>query len=436
MGDRALLTDLYQLTMAQAYLDAGLHETPATFSLFYRTLPEGWRYLVAAGLEDALAYLDELAFDDEDLAYLESTGLFSAALLELLRTLRFAGDVRAMPEGTLVFPHEPLLELTAPALVAQLVESYLLNQVHLQTLVASKAARSVDAVHGRYLVDFSLRRTHGADAALKVARASRLAGFDATSNVLAGARYGIPVAGTMAHSFVEAFTDELEAFRAFARSFPEGTTLLVDTYDTPEGARRAAVVAHELGAVRAVRLDSGDLAALAREVRTILDEAGLPEVTIFASGNLDEHAVARLLETGAPIDGFGIGSRMGTSADAPYLDMVYKLVDFGGRPVLKLSKGKGTWPGAKQVWRVVAGGGETPAYDVVGLAGEDPPLGGEPLLRCVPVAGRPSPHESLEDARSRCADLRALLEAACPLEVRFSAGLTVLRDDLAGRLPA
>ncbi len=431
MGEGALLTDLYELTMGQAYLDAGLHETPATFSLYFRTLPDGWRYAVTAGLDDVLAYLEELAFSEDDLGFLRSSGLFSPEFLELLRGLRFTGDVRAMLEGTLAFPHEPLLEVTAPAVVAQLVESFVLNQVHLQTLIASKAARSVDAARGRRLVDFSLRRTHGVDAALKVARASWLAGFDATSNVLAGKRYGIPIAGTMAHSFIEAFPEELDAFRAFVHSFPGGTTLLVDTYDTAQGAGRAAAVAQETGGLNAVRIDSGDLAAEAAEVRSILDGAGLPEVEIFASGNLDELEIERLLAAGAPIDGFGVGSRMGTSADAPYLDMVYKLVAFGGRPVLKLSTGKASWPGEKQVWRVSAAGRFD--HDVIGRADEPPPDGGVPLLEGAMVSGRRVAELSLTEARARCAEQRASLPEG-PLEVGFSRALIELRESVAAAL--
>jgi nicotinate phosphoribosyltransferase len=429
MGDRALLVDLYELTMAQAYVDAGLHERPCVFEMTFRTLPPGWSYAVAAGLDDALAYLEELSFDVEDLAYLEGLGLFSGTFLRLLSDLRFTGSVRAMPEGTLAFPHEPLLEVTAPAVEAQLVESFLLNQIHLQTLIASKAARSVEAAAGRGLVDFALRRTHGEDAALKVARASWLAGFDATSNVLAGRRYGIPVAGTMAHSWVEAFADELEAFRAFTRSFPEGTTLLIDTYDTVEGARRAAVVAHETaargGRLHAVRIDSGDLLALAREVRAVLDDAGLDEVEIFASGNLDEDSIGRLVRAGAPIDAFGVGSRMGTSADAPYLDLVYTLAVFDGRPVLKLSSRKQTWPGSKQVWRAAAG-------DLVELAGIE--AGGEPLLELVLDAGRRVRPAQLEDARARCAAQRASVGARAPVTVTFGPHVTALRDELAAGL--
>jgi nicotinate phosphoribosyltransferase len=411
----ALLLDLYQLTMAQSYFAEGMHLRPATFSLYTRRLPRGWGYLVAAGLDDALAYLEGFAFCESDLAFLEETGLFRADFLAFLAGVRFTGDVRALPEGTVFFPDEPVLEVTAPVLEAQLVETIVLQEIHFQSLVAGKAARCVEVAGGRTLVDFGLRRTHGADAGMRVARASYLAGFDSTSNVLAGKAYGIPIAGTMAHSYIEAFADELAAFRAYARSFPDRAILLVDTYDTVEGARRAAVVAGELAErghrLVGVRLDSGDLSVLAREVRAVLDAARCEAVTIFASGGLDELDVAELLAAGVPIDGFGIGSRLGTVADSPYLDMAYKLVAFDGRPTLKLSPTKATWPGSKQVWRMTANG--ELAFDVVGLAGEEEPEGGEPLLVPVMERGQRVWQDSLEGARRRCAEQRATLPERC-----------------------
>lgn len=412
-----LLVDLYELTMGASYVAEGMAEREATFSLFFRTLPRGWGYALAAGLEDALAYLEGLRFSDDDLAYLEGTGLFGAAFLERLRAFRFSGSVRALPEGTAVFADEPLLEVTAPLVEAQLAETMVLNHVHLQTLIASKAARCVDAAGGRTLVDFALRRTHGGEAGLKVARASWLAGFDATSNVLAGKLYGTPIAGTMAHSYVESFPDELEAFRAFARSYPGSAILLVDTYDTLQGARRAAVVARELAAsgyrLRGVRLDSGDLLELSKGVRAILDEAGLQDALVFASGGLDEHELARLLAAGAPIGGFGVGSKLGVSADAPFLDMAYKLVELEGRPVLKLSAGKATLPGRKQVWRVRRDGGAV--HDVLGLAGGA--AEGEPLLREVMREGRRTWAEPLAESRARARREReSLPEAVRALE--------------------
>jgi nicotinate phosphoribosyltransferase len=431
-----LLVDLYQLTMGESYLAEGLSEREATFSLFYRSLPAGWGYLLAAGLEAALRYLEELRFGDDDLAYLEGTGLFSPAFLERLRSFRFSGSVRAVPEGTAVFPGEPLLEVTAPILEAQIAETMVLNELQLQTLVASKAARSVEAAGGRTLVDFSLRRTHGGEAGLKVARASHLAGFDATSNVLAGHRYGIPLAGTMAHSYVQSFEDELAAFRAFARAYPDDAILLVDTYDTLEGARLAVTVAHELEEeghrLRGVRLDSGDLVDLSRRARELLDRAGFADATVFASGGLDEAEIARLVEAGAAVDGFGVGTKMGVSADAPFLDLVYKLVEIDGRPVLKLSPGKATLPGRKQVWRIRKDG--LAAHDVLGLAGSSGD--GEPLLHEVMRDGRATWSEPLVESRERARRERESLPdgvralAAGPYEVVVGADVAALRDRL------
>ena len=439
-----LLVDLYQLTMGQAYLDAGLADTTATFSLFYRNLPAGWGYLLAAGLDDALAYLEQLSFAEDDLGYLESTSLFTASFLDHLRGLRFEGAVRAMSEGTLFFPQEPVLELTAPVITAQIVETVVLNVVHFQSLVAGKAARSVDVARGRPLVDFGLRRAHGGEAGLKAARASYLAGFDSTSNVLAGREYGIPIAGTMAHSFVESFPDELAAFRAYARSYPDRAVLLVDTYEVVEGTRRAIRVGRELAErgsrLRGIRIDSGDLAELSRTARALLDEAGFEDAGVFVSGGLDEHDVATLLEAGAPIAGFGIGTKMVVSADAPFLDMAYKLVELEGRPTLKLSPGKATLPGRKQVWRVA--GPEGFAHDVVEREGEPGPAGGEPLLASVPRAGRRSAAETLLEARERAEGQRKRLPerhrrlAAKPYSVRVGSGLAALRADAARRAAA
>ena len=437
----ALVVDLYELTMGQSYLAEGMHERPATFSLFVRRLPRGWGYLVAAGLDAALAHLEDLSFRDDELAYLERTRVFSTAFLDHLRTFRFTGSVRAMPEGTPFLAREPVLEVTAPLLEAQLVESYVLNQVHLQSLIAGKAARSVEAAGGRALVDFALRRAHGTDAGLKVARAAYLAGFDSTSNVAAGHAYGIPIAGTMAHSYVQAFEKEIDAFRAFARSFPDECILLVDTYDTVEGARRAATVGRELAAsghaLRAVRLDSGDLVDLAPRVREVLDAAGLPGAGIFASGGLDEHEIARLVAAGAPIAGFGVGSSVGVASDHPVLDMAYKLVAFDGRPVLKLSEGKATLPGAKQVFRPSARDLREP--DVLGLADEPAPAGHAPLLVPAMEGGRRIVAESLGEIRARCADLRTrldperrALDAVAPVPDP-SSRLVALRDECSAR---
>ena len=427
---QALLIDLYELTMGESYVAQGIDERPATFQLFCRNLPAGWGYLVAAGIEDALAFLEELRFGDEELAFLEGTELFSATFLERLAGLRFTGQVRAMREGTVFFPNEPVLEVAAPLLEAQLVETALVNIVHFQSLIAARAARCVDVAGGRRLVEFGLRRAHGGQAGVEVARSSYLAGFDATSDVLAGQRHGIPLAGTMAHSYVECFPSEAEAFEAFTRSYPDGSTLLIDTYDTVEGARRAAEVAGKLaasgGRLGGVRLDSGDLLELSRRVREVLDGAGLPGVTIFASGNLDEYEIARLLGAGAPIDGFGVGSRLAVSDGAPSIDLVYKLVEFDGRPVLKLSADKATLPGPKQVWRRVEGGRF--AGDLIALADEEPPAGAEGLLESATV-GR----DTLATARERTAAQRAALPDShrrldsVPYPVEISAAVDELR---------
>ncbi|NOK16803.1 nicotinate phosphoribosyltransferase [Corallococcus carmarthensis] len=381
----ALLMDLYELTMVDAYLAEGLHEE-AAFSLFVRRLPARRNFLLACGLEQALTYLETLRFSPGELAWLESLGRFSRRLLDWLEHFHFTGDVHAVPEGTPVFGQEPLLEVVAPLPEAQLVETYLINQVHLQTLAASKAARVVEAARGRPVVDFGVRRMHGEDAGLKVARAAHVAGVSATSNLQAAQRYGIPGAGTLAHSYIQAHDDELAAFRAYVHRFPE-TTLLVDTYDTLEGVRKVVALARELGPdfhVQAVRLDSGDLASLSQQARTLLDAAGLERVRILASGGLDEDEVARLLAQQAPIDAFGVGTSMGVSEDAPSLDMAYKLVEYAGRGRLKLSPGKVLLPGRKQVFREEQDG--VARRDV--LACHDEVLPGRPLLRRVMHAGR------------------------------------------------
>jgi nicotinate phosphoribosyltransferase len=412
MADAALFTDLYELTMAAAFLRQGL-AGPASFSLFARRLPAGRGFLVAAGLEDALEYLRAFRFTHSGLEFLRSLGRFEPAFLDHLRGLRFTGEVRAVPEGTLVFADEPLLEVTAPILEAQLVETALLNLLHGQTVLASKAARSVLAADGRALAEFGLRRSHGTDAGMKAARAALIAGFDSTSNVLAGLTWGLPLSGTMAHSFVTAFATEHEAFRAYARAFPDSAVLLLDTYDTVAAARKAVEVARDLAAaghhLAGVRLDSGDLAALSRDVRAILDAGGFQAVKVLVSGGLDEHDVAALLAQGAPIDGFGIGTRLTTSADAPSVDLVYKLVRFDGRDVLKLSPGKRTWVGAKQVVRRVGPDGRL-AGDTLALAEEAVPADATGLLEPVMRGGELlRPHPPLAEIRARCAaELAAL----------------------------
>ena len=395
----ALLTDLYELNMAASYLRRGM-TAPATFSLYVRTLPPERGFAVAAGLEPCLAFLQSFGFDAEELGYLGAIG-FDDRALEDFSKVRFDGDVRAVPEGRIVHGEEPILEVTAPIAVAQLIETYLLNQVTLHTTLASKAARYVLAAEGRGLVDFAFRRTHGLDAALAAARASAMVGFRATSNVEAARRFGLEVAGTMAHSFIEAFPSEEEAFRAFAEDHPGRTTFLVDTYDTANGVRNAIETVRRLGldGQLGVRLDSGNLDKLAREARALLDEAGLPQARIFASGGLDEHDVAELVRAGAPVDAFGVGTQMGVSYDVPALDTVYKLVEYDGRPAMKLSPAKASPPGRKQVWR-----GPNGDADVLGLASEPGPDGWEPLLEPVMEGGRPlGPSPSLDAARARFA---------------------------------
>ncbi|QDU38225.1 Nicotinate phosphoribosyltransferase pncB2 [Maioricimonas rarisocia] len=433
----ALLNDLYQLTMARAYDAEGMGQS-ATFELFFRTLPSCRNYAIAAGLADSLTYLEQFQFTESDLDYLKEQGPFPEPFLDRLKHLRFTGDVDAVPEGTVIFPHEPLLRVTAPILEAQLVETFLLNQVHFQTVAASKAARVMIAAAGRRLVDFGSRRAHGTDAAMKVARCSWLVGADGTSNLLAGKTYGIPIFGTMAHSYIQAHDSERAAFAAFARLFP-GTTLLVDTYDTLEGVRQIISLRDELGSdfhPASIRLDSGDLAGLACKARTLLDEAGMNDVKIFASGGLDEYSVWDLVHSGAPIDGFGVGTKMAVSEDAPSLDMAYKLVEYGGQARMKLSTGKKLYPGTKQVFRYCGEGRFT--HDVLARADEE--LDGEPLLKPVMQGGKrlpdaiPSLNESREYALRQIASLpdaiRSIEPAAAPYPVRYSAGLESEREEV------
>ncbi|MDQ2089899.1 nicotinate phosphoribosyltransferase [Marimonas arenosa] len=433
-----LLTDLYQLAMMQAYNEAGESAT-AVFEFFVRKLPEGRNFLVAAGLEQALSFLENLRPSDDDLAWLDQSGHFSRELIDQLRSFRFTGDVDAMVEGTVFFPDEPILRVTAPLPQAQYVETRLINLLHFQTLIASKAARMVLAAEGRMLVDFGLRRAHGAEAGLLAARASYIAGFAGSANVLAEREFGVPAFGTMAHSFVQAFDSEAAAFEAFAKARPENLVLLIDTYDTEAGARRVVEIAPKLRAmgitIRAVRLDSGDLGALAKSVRRILDAGGCGEVTIFASGGLDETEIARFLAMGAPIDGFGVGTSLTTSSDAPALDCAYKLQEYAGQARRKRSEGKATWPGRKQVWRRFDDAGRM-AGDTVTTKGD--PQGGTPLLEPVMRAGqRLSPAPSLSESRSHAAQAVASLpqalrgiEQAEPYKVEISASLRALADEV------
>lgn len=416
MADLALITDLYELTMAACYYEHGMSER-AVFSLFVRDYPTRRRYFVSAGLEDVLRYLRELKFTPGDLEYLDSLRLFKKDFLDHLASFRFRGDVLAIPEGRLFFVNEPALEVEAPLIEAQLVETYLINAINLQTMIATKASRCFQAAAGRELVDFSLRRDQGTEAGLKVARASYIGGFVGTSNVQAGKAYGLPVLGTMAHSFVTSFDSEADAFRAFARTFPHNTVLLVDTYDTLSGALKAARVGKEMAergeSLRGVRLDSGDLAGLSKKVRQALVQAGLGDATIVASGSLDEDAIRRLLRRGGDIDAFGVGTKLGVSADAPYLDFAYKMVEYAQRPVLKLSPGKATWTGKKQVFRQ-SHPADRLKKDVIGL--RDDRLPGEPLLQKVMSRGKViSRLPALPEIRKR------FLDEFSKLEDRFKA---------------
>jgi nicotinate phosphoribosyltransferase len=433
-----LLTDLYQLTMLQGYLKRGMNDR-AVFEFSVRRLPESRKFLLAAGLDSALTFLEEVRFSEEELAYVEATGRFSREVLDYLRDFRFSGDVHAMPEGTVFFPDEPVIRVTAPLPMAQLVETRIINLIHLQTLLASKAARCVLAAAARaILVDFGLRRAHGAEAGLFAARSAYLAGFVGSSTVLAEALYGIPAFGTMAHSFVEAHGDEREAFIDFSRANPGNTTMLIDTYDTLEGARKVIEAARRLEkegiAIRAVRLDSGDLLDLSKKVRKVLDDGGLGGVGIFASGDIDEYMIQYLLGQGAPINGFGVGTKLDTSSDASYLNCAYKLMEYGGKARMKKSEDKTTWPGPKQVFRIFRGG--IMERDVISLEGEREE--GEPLLQPVMAGGRriASP-EKLDGIRTRSEkqlhtlpqDLRAL-EHSPPYPVRISPALERLRADV------
>ena len=371
-NDTALFIDLYQLTMVQSYLKQGML-SPATFSLFVRPSSSNRPYLVTAGLGDVLNYLADFSVTPEAIEYLRSTAIFDNNLLEYLQNMHFTGTVRAIPEGRVYFYNEPILEITAPLPEAQIVETLIINQINLQSTLATKAARCVYAADGRNLADFSLRRAHGIDAGMKSAKCSFLAGFHSTSNVLASKSYGIPISGTMAHSYITSFDNELDAFRAFAESFPNSTVLLLDTYDTIKATHKAVIVAKEMETIghrlQGVRIDSGDLQALSVNVKKILLEANLSYVQIIVSGGLDEYVIDKLVKSAAPIDGFGVGTRMGVSADAPWLDMAYKLVRYKDKPVIKLSSGKSTLAGEKQVFRVANSAGQL-HRDIISLVNE------------------------------------------------------------------
>ncbi len=444
-GEIGLLTDLYELTMAQSYFAEGIN-SEATFSLYVREYPPDRGYLVAAGVDDALDCLEALSFDIDSIEYLRSTGIFTADFLDHLRGFRFSGSVRAMPEGSLFFANEPVLEVTGPIIDAQLAETIIMNQVQYQTLLATKSARCVDAAQGRPIADFAARRTHGSEASLKMARASYIAGFGATSNVLAARRYGIPPTGTMAHSYITSFDAEIDAFRAYSRMFPDRSILLLDTYDTVGGAHAAVEVAREMQSdghrLTGVRLDSGDFDALSRQVRRILNDAGLDYVRIVASGGLDEYAIDRLVSAGAPIDMFGVGTRVGVSADAPSCEIVYKMVNYKGRPVMKLSEDKASLPAAKQVFRHHDPEGVMSA-DIIGLSTETPSLGEPLLVQAMQDGRRVIPPSDIGDARQRVADgLSRLPQGHRSLRqpdhfpVSISEELSLLESEIRSRLTA
>ena len=430
-----LLTDLYQLTMGQAYFREG-RMGRATFSLFIRSYPPNRGYFVCAGVQDVLEFLRSFSFDAAALNYLAAQKLFSEDFLHYLSALKFTGDVWAIPEGRIFFTDEPIVEISAPIIEAQLVETFIINQIHLQSLIATKASRCVHAA-GRPVVDFALRRSHGSDAGMKVARASYLTGFAGTSNVLAGHRYAIPLVGTMAHSFVSSFAREIDAFRSYVAAFPNNAVLLIDTYDTAAGAHNAVRIAKEMAGrgqnLIGVRIDSGDLGAQARAVRKVFDEANLPDVKIIGSGGLDEYDLAELSAADAPFDSYGVGTKMGTSADAPWSDMSYKLVAYEERAALKLSTGKASWPGSKQVFRARDKENKF-AGDVIGAREEN--LSAEKLLREFMRRGQlVEGYPSLSDSRKLFAeDFAALPESAKALRnparypVAFSARLIELRQ--------
>ena len=407
-----LLTDLYMLTMLEAFHRKGMNGV-ASYEFFVRALPQNRGFLLAAGLEQALQFLESAHFTAEEIEWLRSSGRFSAEFLGYLGQWRFEGDVHAMPEGTAFFPHEPILRVTAPVCQAQLVETRLINILHLQTLIASKAARCVLAAPGKLLVDFGMRRAHGAEAGLLAARASYLAGFNGTATVLAGEQFGIPLYGTMAHAYVQSHDTESAAFESFADAQPDNVVLLIDTYDTEQGARTVVEIALRLRKkgipIKAVRLDSGDLAEHSERVRVILDEGGLRDTEIFCSGDLDEHRLQELVQRGSPIDGFGVGTRLDTSADAPYLECAYKLVEYEGQPRRKRSEGKGNWAGRKQVFRKY---GDGPIMEADTVTLDSDRLEGEPLLQPVMLRGqRVQPAETLTLLRQRAAQQLGCLPA-------------------------
>lgn len=429
--DLPLMVDLYELAMAQAYWAEEMADT-AVFSLFFRELPEHRNFVLACGQQHLAALIANLRFSDDHIERLRELNRFQPEFLDWLKGFRFSGSIRAVEEGTPLFPQEPILEVAAPIVEAQLLESLVMNYVHLESVLASKAVRLRFAAGDCPVVDFGMRRMHGLDAAHRGVRAYRLAGLSGTSNVLAGLDYGLEVSGTMAHSFVQAYPDEMEAFKVYARLYP-GTTLLVDTYDTRRAVRRIVEWVQQEPDVRigGIRLDSGDLEQEARDCRKILDDAGFTEIKIMASGGLDEYRIAALREAGAPIDGFGVGTAIGAANDAPAIELAYKLTEYAGEPKMKNSSGKTSWPGAKQVFRQFDGEGRANG-DII--AGVDEQFDGTPLLKTVMADGElvPGVPASLDDQVAHAGKSVAALPSALrelgtadPYPVEFS---TYLQD--------
>jgi len=377
-----LCTDLYELTMAQSYLYEGKTGT-AVFSLFVRKLPEKRNFLISAGLETLIERIKKFKFGDEEIKYLKSLGIFKDDFLDYLKNFEFSGNIYAIPEGRIVFQNEPLIQVEAPIPEAQILETMVINTIQFETMIASKAIRSYLVAKGKKLVDFGFRRAHGLEAGILAARASYIAGFDGTSNVEAGREFGIPVVGTMAHSYVMIFTREEDSFKAFARLYPKNAIFLIDTYDTIEATKKVVKLAKEGVPVVGVRIDSGDIVELSKEVRRILDENGLKDVKIVVSGGVDEYKIKEWFDRGAPIDAFGVGTKFITSADAPYFDIAYKLVEYEGKPKYKLSPGKKTFPYKRQVYRYYENG--KMSYDET--AKWDNKREGEPLVELVVKEG-------------------------------------------------
>ena len=435
-----LLTDLYQLTMLQSYYELGMDDT-AVFEFFVRRLPEHRNFILFAGLQQVIEYLENLHFSQHELEWLDQSGRFDAGFLGRLGKFRFLGDVHAMAEGTVFFRDEPVLRITAPLPEAQLIESRLINILHYQTLIASKAARCRLAAPDKTLIDFGMRRAHGAEAALLAARASYIAGFDGTATVQAEQDFGIPIYGTMAHSYIQAHDSESQAFENFARSHPDNVVLLIDTYDTQRGAEKVVRLAKALReegiAIKAVRLDSGELADLSVSVRRILDEGGCGDVAIFTSGDLDEYRLAGLLGRGCPVDGFGIGTRMTISTDSPSLDCVYKLQEYAGQGRRKRSTGKTTWPGSKQIYRRRSADGCFDG-DLLTLASDTRDDGDALIVPVMRKGKRIDPVETLDAIRERSSaqlaclpnHLKALAVSPERYPVRISAGLKDMAEQV------